>query len=294
MKTRAQEWQVAQKDANTRVDRFLLTKLPVYSRHELHQTISQKKIFVNGRPAPKGLRLRPGDILRVILPVQLHPNLHLDLPVLYEDSACIAIDKPRGLPSVALKMTDSDTVANFLAAASPESVTVGHNPRDAGLIHRLDTATSGVLLASRTPAAYAKLKKQFHNKTVYKEYRAIVEGNFRLDGEVMFFLAPYGLHRRRMQVVPSGQGQEAVSRYEILEHRTKETFIRIVIKTGIRHQIRSHLASLGHPIKGDHLYGSPAQHDNLMLHAHILEFHHPVTTRRTRVTSPLPGDFQPD
>ena len=294
------EWGVSKTEAGIRLDRFLTARLPTLSRRELSELIALRTVFVNGCPARKGRHLTQGDTVRAHLHTILSPNPRLDLAVLFADEAFVAIDKPAGMPSLALRHAETMTVVNFLAARFPETLSVGSAQREAGLVHRLDTDTSGVLVAARTSNAYTDLRTQFNRRSVYKEYRAVVEGHFPHTDGFHFFLAPRGPHGRRMQVVQDAAAQEALATYVPLQSGADWTLVKIIIETGVRHQIRAHLSALGHPIWGDRVYGSHVQKDALHLHAHVIGFRHSVSTgqvRQIRIVSPLPAILhctQPD
>ena len=285
------EWQVTAAQDGARLDRFLTSRLPFCSRRELDEDIARHEILVNGRPAAKGARVQTGDTVTACVHTRLEPSPALDISILSEDPTYLALDKPAGLPSVAVRLSDTQTVANYLAAAFPECLGVGSSGRDVGVLHRLDTVTSGVLLVARTAAVYAGLRAQFGRGSVYKEYLAVVEGQCRIRGRVRFDLAPHGRHRRLMRVVSPGRGSAAIAEYLPLRVEGGRTLLRVVIETGVRHQIRAHLASLGHPVWGDTLYGSRIESDRVLLHASVLGFDHPVTGHRTRVCSPPPRGF---
>lgn len=288
------EWQVPSQHNGARLDRFLVSLLPFCSRRELDESIARREILVNGRPARKGRLIQAGDRVTAHIHTRLEPAPTFDVPVLSEDPTYLALDKPAGVPSVAVRLSDTQTVANYLAAAFPECLAVESTGRDAGVVHRLDTATSGILLAARTAAAYAALRTQFSRGTVYKEYLVVVEGKCRIHGRVRFDLVPHGRRRHLMRVVSPGQGIAAITDYRPLRVEEDRTLLRVVIETGVRHQIRTHLASLGHPVWGDTLYGSRVESDRVLLHASVLGFDHPVTGRRTRVCSPSPPTFGPE
>ena len=285
------EWDVPAAHNGTRLDRFLVSRLPFCSRRELDESIARCEILVNGRPARKGRLIQAGDQVTAHIHTRLEPAPTLVIPVLSEDPAYLVLDKPAGVPSVAVRLSDTCTVANYLAAAFPECLGVESTGRDAGIVHRLDTATSGILLAARTAAAYAAFRAQFSRGAVHKEYLVVVEGKCRIRGRIRFDLAPHGRRRHCMRVGSSGQGTAAITDYRPLRVEADCTLLRVVIETGVRHQIRAHLASLGHPVWGDSLYGSRVESDRVLLHASVLGFDHPVTGRRTRVCSPSPPAF---
>jgi 23S rRNA pseudouridine1911/1915/1917 synthase len=200
-------------------------------------------------------------------------------------------NKPSGIPSIALRHDETDTVANFLLAHFPEIAAASPRPLEAGIVHRLDTATSGVLLAARTVQAYRALREQFTEHTVEKQYLALVHGRLQKPGERRSFLRPSGVRGRRLRETTK-DGLEAHTYFVPVIQFSHHTLIRVTILTGVRHQIRVHLAALGHPIVGDLLYGTPQETGRLCLHAELLAFSHPQTGARVDFTCPLPTDFQ--
>jgi 23S rRNA pseudouridine1911/1915/1917 synthase len=218
------------------------------------------------------------------------------VPVLYEDEAVLALDKPAGMPSHALRADETETVANFLLARYPDVAAVGKRPLEPGIVHRLDTETSGVLLVARTPAAYDALRQQFTERRVLKEYRAVVHGDIAQQGEIGTAIAHTRGHTR-MRVCRTAKepGRPALTRYRPLERYGSYTLLAVEIPTGVMHQIRVHLASIGHPVAGDRLYGgtvaadTPARH---LLHAYRLGFTHPESGRHIEISSPVPADLR--
>jgi 23S rRNA pseudouridine1911/1915/1917 synthase len=287
----AWQWVVAAGDGTPRLDTFLLTRLPALSRREIVDLIAQGHVHLNRRVGKKGTRVRPGDTVTATACVSLPPNATLPVRVVYADETLACLDKPVGLPSLAVRMSETATAANFLAAHYPDALTAGPRVLEAGLVHRLDTAASGLLLAARTPTAYVSLQEQFQARLIGKHYLALVSGHLQAGGRMRFFLAPSGPRGRRMRVVPHACGQEAISIYTSVESRSDCTLVRVTIQTGVRHQIRAHLAALGHPVVGDTVYASPQQIGRLYLHAEALDFVHPATNQRMRLISPAPPDF---
>jgi len=288
--------------APLRLDAFLAQVLPRGSRRLAQQVIAAGAVRVNGRRARKGDPVGAGDVIEVAeaayAPPALQPNPHLRVPILYEDADVIAVDKPAGLPTHALRFDETETVANFLLARYPELAAVGKSPLEAGVVHRLDTDTSGVLLAARTPEAYAALRRQFSARQVTKEYLALVAGDVAAPGEVRL---PIAHDRRKPHLMRActGPGQPGNARPALTYYRPRERFgdvtlLEIRIATGVMHQIRVHLASIGYPVLGDRLYGgvsagtaAPRQ----LLHASRLGFRHPVSGEPMEVDSHVPADF---
>ncbi len=287
--------------ARVRLDVFLARHVPNCSRRTAQRAITAGGVRINGHRLRKGQAVRPGDVIDVpdelFAPAALPPNPRLVVRVLYEDAAVIAIDKPAGMPSHALRADETDTAANFLLARYPELATVGKSDREPGIVHRLDTDTSGVLLAARTAHAYTVLRGQFSTHQVTKEYVALVHGDVAAAGEVRAPLAHDRRNRRKMRVCAAARtpgARPAVTRYRPLERFGESTLLAVEIPTGVMHQIRVHLASIGHAIVGDRLYGSRASNAAVprhLLHASRLAFIHPETGRPTEIRCPVPADF---
>jgi 23S rRNA pseudouridine1911/1915/1917 synthase len=289
--TLPRQWEVTASEADVRLDAFLRTRLPDVARREIIEWIAAGRVRINAKPGKKGDRLRRGQQVS-LLAAPLSANPRLAIRVLFADEALLILDKPAGVPSIALRHDETDTVPNFLIAHFPETATAGPRPLEAGVVHRLDTATSGLLTVARTPLAYAALRDEFQSRTVRKHYIAIVEGRLRGKGERTSWLAPEGERGRRMREDATGGGQRASTVYAPLESFPRHTLLRVTIPTGVRHQIRVQLAALGHPIVGDVLYGSAEHSTRLCLHATALSFTHPLTGERLRFRSPLPEDFR--
>jgi 23S rRNA pseudouridine1911/1915/1917 synthase len=202
------------------------------------------------------------------------------------------------MPSHPLKPGETGTAANALVGRFPELAGVGPAPREGGLVHRLDTDTSGLLLAARTDAAHATLRAQFAARTVEKGYLALVKGELHAGGEIDVPLAHDAADGRKVRAASDPEWAEAhaarpaVTRFTPVERRGGFTLVEVEIATGVLHQIRAHLAFIGHPVAGDALYGGPelpglSRH---FLHASRLAFAHPDGAR-PRFDSPLPKDL---
>jgi 23S rRNA pseudouridine1911/1915/1917 synthase len=281
-----------------RVDVFLAQQVPASSRRTAQRAIAAGEVRINGRRARKGDRVRADDLVQVAdtlyAPPRLQPNPQLTLRVLYEDEAMIAVDKPAGMPSQPLRRDESRTVANFLLARHPDAAELDPGGREAGLVHRLDVDTSGVLLAARTAAAYRCLRAQFARQQVVKEYVALVDGAVRAGGIVDTPIAHDRRNPRRMRVSAPGDapGRRAVTHFSPIAHHGRRTLVRVRIPTGVMHQIRVHLASIGYPIVGDRLYGAATTSaPRQLLHAATLSVTHPTSGEAVQIRSPLPADF---
>jgi 23S rRNA pseudouridine1911/1915/1917 synthase len=283
-----------------RLDRFVADHTQVRTRRRTASIIAAGAVRVNGRAARKGCILRRGDVVEIdplaLADVPPPPQADLALPILYEDDALIAVDKPSGMPSVALRAGEIGTVANFLLARAPDTAAAGRTALEAGLVHRLDTGTSGVLLAARSAPAWRDLRAQFRRHAVRKQYLAWVDGDVAASGVRREPIAhdPRRAHAmlacRDAVQAQSLRARPALTRYRPRERRGRTTLLAVEIATGVRHQIRVHLAAAGHPVCGDALYGGSAA-PRLMLHAALLGVRHPVSRRALSIDSPPPGDF---
>ena len=288
----SQRWEVTERHPAVRLDAFLHSHLPAVAKREIIEWIASGRVHINAKPGKKGDRLHSGDQVSLVAPISLVANPQLAIRVLFADEALLTLDKPAGIPSIALRHDETDTVPNFLLAHFPETATASSRPLEAGVVHRLDTSTSGLLVVARTPFAYSALRKLFHSHTVEKQYLALVEGQLHKKGQRESWLTPEGKRGQRMREGVLGEGQRACTIYAPLELFPRHTLLRLTIPTGVRHQIRVQLATLGHPIVGDVLYGSTEPETRLCLHATELTFAHPLTSKRVQFQSPLPEDFQ--
>ena len=280
-----------------RLDAFVSAVLPDLSRRLVRRVIAEGGVRVNGRRAPKGLRLHAGDRVTVAeLPAHLEPEPDLRIAVVYEDGDLVALDKPGGMPAHALDPRQRGTAAAFLLARYPEVAAVGDHLAP-GLVHRLDTGTSGLLLAARTAGVYAVLRAAFRARAVEKWYLAAVAGNAAsLHGlRTAVPLAHDPRDRRRMvPAAPGARGWPAETYIEVLHAGHERSAVRARIRTGLTHQVRAHLALLDHPVLGDRLYGGPPADlpaDRHALHAAAITLAHPADGRPLHLTCAPPGDL---
>ena len=280
-----------------RLDTFLRGALPAMSRRLVRRLIAEGAVCVNGRPAAKGVRVAPGDRVTLPdLPATITPEPGLALAVLHEDDALVALDKPGGIPGHALDPRQRGTAAAFLLARYPEMADVG-DPLAPGLVHRLDSGTSGLLVAARTRAAHCALRAALRARAVEKRYLAWVAGDASaLDGaRVALPLAHDPRDRRRM--VPAAAGMRAwpaETSVMVVSTGCARSLVEATIRTGVTHQVRVHLAARGHPVLGDVLYGgAPAglPRGRHALHAAGLTLPHPTDGRPLSLSALLPADL---
>lgn len=280
-------------DAGKRLDHYLQEHITQHSRARLQSWIRQELVTVNGARAKASLVLRGGERIEVS-PAELPPLKalaeNLPIEVLYEDSAVIAVNKPAGLVVHAGAGAHAGTLVNRLVHHFNSLSQIGGDLRP-GIVHRLDRGTSGVLLVARTDAAHRDLAAQFAGRSVGKTYRTLVEGRMRAEsGRITKPITRDPVRRTRM-TARLEQGREALTEYRVRQRFEGFTYLEVRIGTGRTHQIRAHLASLGHPVAGDRLYGARAR-ERIFLHAWRIVFTSPASGERVTVESPLPSELE--
>jgi 23S rRNA pseudouridine1911/1915/1917 synthase len=292
-----------------RLDVFVSAQSARVSRAAAQRWIASGLITVNGRPAKPARRIRPGDVVASHVPVRARPPVDpepLALAVLHEDGALLVLDKPPGVVMHPAHGHWTGTLLNGLvhhvardAGDRAETSGTAGAPAEAGrrarpgLVHRLDRGTSGVIVVAKTDAALRELSRQFRVHSVERVYLAVVAGTLRRGGVIDLAIGRDAVDRRRVSP-RSAVRRRAVTEVRVVERLGgRATLVEARPRTGRMHQIRVHLASLGHPVLGDLHYGAPA-HPPLprpLLHAARLGFVHPVTGARVAYEAPLPADL---
>lgn len=268
-----------------RLDVFATQLLPHLSRAYVQKLCEAEEILINDKPTKTGYKIRVGDKLTILYQPSNEQIPDIDLPVLYEDDDCMVLNKPIGVLSHSKGAFNPEaTVATFLSAHI-----TGMDGDRAGIVHRLDRATSGVIIGAKNSPALAWLQKQFSQRKVKKTYVAIVLG--QLPNEHAIIDMPIERNPRKPQTFRVGaQGKSALTEYRVIQSNDTYSMLQLLPQTGRTHQLRVHLANLGHPIVGDTLYdGEPAE--RLFLHALSLEITLPSRERKT-FTAPLPAAFE--
>jgi len=286
-------------DAGKRLDVFLHEALPEFSRSRLQSWIKSDRVLVDGQTTRASYVLRGGERISVtpaeMPPLKAEPE-ELPLEVIYGDADVIVVNKPAGMVVHAGAGHGRGTLVNALLHHFGTLSAVNGDLRP-GIVHRLDRDTSGVLVVARTDQAHQSLAAQFHGRVVEKTYLALVHGRMKQpQGRIATPISRDPVRRTRM-TARLATGRAALTEYRVLEQLNKFSYLEVRIGTGRTHQIRVHLASIGHPVVGDRLYGAPAAIPELpvlnrfFLHAHRLRFRSPSTGEWIAVESPLPAEL---
>jgi 23S rRNA pseudouridine1911/1915/1917 synthase len=285
----------ASADAGQRLDLFLQRQMPGQSRSRVQQWIKAGRVRVNGAASKPAYALRGGEVVEVdpAAPPPLRATAE-DLPIeiLYQDADLIALNKPAGMTVHPGAGRPSGTLVNALLHHFAALSGAGGEERP-GIVHRIDQDTSGVLLVARHDAAHRKLAAQFAARQVEKVYLALVEGRVKQDsGRIEKPISRDPVRRVRM-TARLAAGRAAVTDYQVRRRYKEFTFLEVRIGTGRTHQIRVHLASIGHPVAGDRLYGArAADYGRFFLHARRIAFRQPSTGERVTVEAPLPPELE--
>jgi 23S rRNA pseudouridine1911/1915/1917 synthase len=278
-------------DAGARLDAFLAG--PLGSRARAQRLIEEGAVRVDGAVVPKRHRVEAGETVDVDVGPEAtaHPERAAPPPgiaVRYEDDDLLVVDKPPGVVVHPARGHQTGTLAQALA-----EVAAGGEPGRAGIVHRLDRDTSGLLVVARSPAAHRRLKAALQRRAIVREYVALVEG--RPPARTGTIDAPIGRDRRRRtrMSTDTDDPRAAVTHFAIEEALARTTLLRVRLETGRTHQIRAHLRAIGHPVAGDPEYGTAGRLglERQFLHAARLRFAQPFTGDLVEVTSPLPDDL---
>lgn len=281
-----------------RIDRYLSEELEDRSRSYIQKLIKENHVTVNQKPVKANYRLSLGDRVVIDLPEAKEPDIKpedIPLDILYEDKDIIIVNKPKQMVVHPAPGHYSQTLVNALMYHCGFELSGINGTMRPGIVHRIDMDTTGSLVACKNDMAHQSLSKQLKEHSIRRIYVAIVHGNIKEeDGTVN---APIGRHptERKKMSIHSRNGREAITHYQVLERFGNYTYIQCELETGRTHQIRVHMASLGHPLLGDMVYGPkkcPFPHlQGQTLHARTLGIIHPRTGEYLEVNAPLPAYF---
>ena len=288
---------VTAEESGERVDALLARSLGGFSRSAVQRLLEDGAVTLRGEHVRKSFVCTAGDCFAVVLP-QLSdvPLLPQDIPldVVYEDGDVIVVDKPRGMVVHPAAGHPDGTLVNALLFRCGESLSGVGGEKRPGIVHRIDKDTSGLIIAAKNDAAHLALSAQLSDHSLYREYEAVVRGVMRDESGTVD--APIGRHptdRKRMAVTQKGS-RSAVTHWQVVARYRGYTHVRCRLETGRTHQIRVHMAHIGHPLLGDFVYGAPSPDKGLegqCLHARRLHFIHPTSGESVELEAPLPDYF---
>ena len=289
--------EITAKESGERIDALLARAVEGLTRSAAQRLLEEGRVSRGGLPVRKNERARAGDVFLVAVPPAEEPELipqALPLEVVFEDGDVIVVNKARGMVVHPAPGHPDGTLVNALLWHCGDSLSGIGGEKRPGIVHRIDKDTSGLLIAAKNDFAHQRLSAQLSDRSLSRIYEAVVRGSFRADsGTVDRPIGRHPVDRKRMAVTEKG-GRAAVTHWSVLNRYREYTHLQCRLETGRTHQIRVHMASIGHPLLGDGLYGAPCPEKGLegqCLHARTLQFIHPRSGEAIRLETELPPYF---
>lgn len=281
-----------------RVDKYLSVIFPDSSRAALQKAVEAGNALINGKPVAKNYRLRAGDRLSfsplAVRPLDVTPE-NIPLDIAYEDNDLLVVNKPKGMVVHPAPGNYDGTLVNALLYHCPDSLSGINGVLRPGIVHRIDKDTSGLLIVAKNDFAHRALASQIAEHSFKREYRAIVTGHLKEDSGTVIAPIVRNPNDRKKMAVTDKNSKNAVTHYETIEKYVGYSYLKLRLETGRTHQIRVHMAYLGHPLAGDTVYGHPPKNELSLggqcLHAGLIGFVHPRTNEYMEFQSPLPDYF---
>lgn len=281
-----------------RLDKVIPKNFSELTRARVQKIIEEGKVFVNGNNELKNYKVRVGDEIKIIVEEQkklINAPQNIPIEIVYEDEYILVVNKPKGMVVHPAAGHTDKTLVNALLYHCKDSLSGINGVVRPGIVHRLDKDTSGLLVVAKNDFAHRGLARQIKAHSFLREYEAVVYGNVKNDrGKID---APIGRHKveRKKMTVRADCSKEAITNYRVIRRYENFTHVRLNLETGRTHQIRVHMAYMGHPVAGDYVYGPKNVIKELRgqcLHARVLGFHHPATNEYLEFESELPDYFK--
>lgn len=292
------KFKITPDDKGARIDKYLADNIPDVTRSSIVNLIESGSVIVSGKTVAKNYKLRTGDEIEITIPDPVEYEAkaeNIPLDIVYEDSDLLVVNKPKGMVVHPAAGNYEGTLVNALLYHCKDELSGINGVMRPGIVHRIDKNTSGLLIVAKNDKAHKHLAKQIQEHSFTREYEAVVHGNFREDSGTVD--APIGRHHteRKKMTVTDKNSKNAVTHFEVIKRFGKYTHIKCILETGRTHQIRVHMAYIGHPVAGDDVYGVKKEKMSFpgqCLHARKIGFVHPTSGEYLEFSSDLPEYFQ--
>lgn len=288
--------EITENQAGERIDRFLADSQDL-TRSFLQKILKEGEVIVNGKSVKANYKLRKGDRIEFEIPEAVEPDIvaeDIPLPILYEDADVLVVDKPKGMVVHPAVGHYSRTLVNAVMYHCKGELSGINGVLRPGIVHRIDRDTTGSIIICKNDMAHNEIARQLKEHSINRRYRAIVTGVLKdEEGTIEGAIGRDKKDRKKMAI--TADGKPAVTHYRVLQRFKHYTYVECVLETGRTHQIRVHMASIGHPLLGDEVYGRRSDKykcEGQCLHAMTLGFHHPRTGEYIEVNAPLPPYFE--
>lgn len=292
------KFKITPDDKGVRIDKYLADNIPDVTRSSIVNLVEGGSVIVSGKTVAKNYKLRAGDEIEITIPDPVEYEAkaeNIPLDIVYEDNDLLVVNKPKGMVVHPAAGNYEGTLVNALLYHCKDELSGINGVMRPGIVHRIDKNTSGLLIVAKNDKAHKHLANQIQEHSFTREYEAVVHGNFREDSGTVD--APIGRHHteRKKMTVTDRNSKNAVTHFEVIKRFGKYTHIKCILETGRTHQIRVHMAYIGHPVAGDDVYGVKKEKTSFpgqCLHARKIGFVHPTSGEYLEFSSDLPEYFQ--